>query len=528
MRNFQLPGRSTVHSVDGMAATSSPLATVEAIEVLRAGGNAVDAAVTAAAVLSITEPHMTGIGGDCFALIGQPDGTIAGLNGSGRAAMAANEYWLKQSRLNEVGPDSAHSVTVPGAVDGWSKLLARFGTMTLAEALQPAIRIAEDGTPVTPRVALDWAGQVARLSLSEGGRLHFLRHGRAPETGVVMRYPALAKSLRVIAREGRDGFYSGEIAEDIVSYLKSRGSLLTLEDFAGTRADWVEPLSACFEDHEIVELPPNGHGVTTLIALNILRHLDLKRHAADSGERIHLEVEAMRLAWIYRNRHVADPEWVDVPIEEMLSEATAGRLAGLISSTKAITDPEGLVPRPQSDTVYLSAVDSKRMAVSFINSVYDPFGSAIVTPKTGITLQNRGACFVTDPAHPNCIGPGKRPLHTLMPGMIRRKQQITHSFGVMGGAYQPMGHLSVVVNRLLYQMDVQEALDFPRYFHAKGVLGLEDGVSARAAKLLEEKGHRVVPVSQPLGGGQMIELDHRQGTLIGGSDPRKDGLALGC
>ncbi|HYM99406.1 MAG TPA: gamma-glutamyltransferase, partial [Aestuariivirgaceae bacterium] len=373
MRNFQLPGRSTVHSVDGMAATSSPLATVEAIEVLRAGGNAVDAAITAAAVLSITEPHMTGIGGDCFALIGQPDGTIAGLNASGRAAMAANEYWLKQSRLNEVGPDSAHSVTVPGAVDGWSKLLARFGTMTLAEALQPAIRIAEDGAPVTPRVALDWAGQVARLSLSEGGRLHFLCHGRAPETGVVMRYPALAKSLRVIAREGRDGFYSGEIAEDIVSYLKSRGSLLTLEDFAGTRADWVEPLSACFEDHEIVELPPNGHGVTTLIALNILRHLDLKRHAADSGERIHLEVEAMRLAWIYRNRHVADPEWVDVPLEEMLSEATAGRLASLISSTKAITDPEGLVPRPQSDTVYLSAVDSKRMAVSFINSVYDPF-----------------------------------------------------------------------------------------------------------------------------------------------------------
>jgi gamma-glutamyltranspeptidase/glutathione hydrolase len=528
MRNFQLPGRSTVHSVDGMAATSSPLASVEAIEVLRAGGNAVDAAITAAAVLSITEPHMTGIGGDCFALIGQPDGTIAGLNGSGRAALAANEDWLKQSRLNEIDPDSAHSVTVPGAVDGWSKLLARFGTMTLAAALQPAIRIAEKGTCITPRVALDWAGEVARLALSEGGRLHLLRHGRAPKAGEVMRYPALANSLRIIAKEGRDGFYSGEIADDIINYLKSRGSLLTVEDFARTRADWVEPLSARFENHEIAELPPNGHGVTTLIALNILRHLDLKRHPADSGERIHLEVEAMRLAWIYRNRHVADPEWVNLPIEEMLSGDRSQQLASLISSRKAMTDPEELVPMPQSDTVYLSVVDSKRMAVSFINSVYYPFGSAIVTPKTGITLQNRGACFVTDPKHPNCIGPGKRPLHTLMPGMIRKGETITHSFGVMGGAYQPMGHLSVVVNRLLYHMDVQEALDFPRYFHAEGVLRIEEGVSLKAAKLLEEKGHRVMPASEPLGGGQMIELDHSQGTLIGGSDPRKDGLAIGC
>jgi gamma-glutamyltranspeptidase/glutathione hydrolase len=528
MRNFQLPGRSTAHSVDGMAATSSPLATLEAIEVLRAGGNAADAAVTAAAVLCITEPQMTGIGGDCFALVGQTDGTIAGLNGSGRAAMAANEDWLRQARLNDIGADSVHSITVPAAVDGWSKLLARFGTITLAEALQPAIGIAEKGTPVTPRVALDWAQEVERLSLSEGGRLHLLRQGRAPKAGEVMRFPAMASALKIIAKEGRDGFYLGGIAEEIVEHVRSQGSLLTLEDFARTQADWVEPLSTSFEGHEIVELPPNGQGVTTLVALNILRHLDLKRYPADSGERIHLEVEAMRLAWIYRNRHVADMEWVDLPIEEMLSQKTSQRLASLISGKKAMADPQGLMGMSHSDTVYLSVVDSKRMAVSFINSVYHSFGSAVVTSKTGIALQNRGACFVTDPTHPNCIGPGKRPLHTLMPGLIKSGGRILYSFGVMGGAYQPMGHLSVAVNRLLYHMDVQEALDFPRYFHANGVISLEEGVSLHAAKVLEQKGHRVTTASEPLGGGQMIEIDHRQGTLIGASDPRKDGMALGC
>lgn len=527
MRNFQLPGRSTVHSLNGAAATSSPLATLEAIGVLRGGGNAVDAAVTAAAVLCITEPHMTGIGGDCFALVGQADGTITGLNASGRAAMAADESWLRNSRIDGIDTDSVHSVTVPGAVDGWSKLLERFGTITLAEALQPAIRIAENGTPVTPRVAADWASEADRLNLSEGGRMHLLRGNRAPTTGEVMRYPALAKSLRIIARHGRDGFYLGKIANDIVSHLKAKGGLLTLDDFARTQADWVEPLTASFAAHDIVELPPNGHGVTTLIALNVLRHLDLKRHPADSAERIHLEVEAMRLAWVYRNRHVADRDFMDVAIEEMLSETNSKRLAGLISESKAMADPDGLPPLPKSDTVYLCVVDSERLAVSFINSLYHSFGSAIVTPDTGIALQSRGACFVTDPGHPNCIGPGKRPLHTLMPGMIRKGPHITHCFGVMGGSYQPMGHLSVAVNRLLYGMDAQEAIDFPRYFHSQGILSVEDGVPAKTAKDLQSRGHRVVRASEPLGGGQMIEVDHEQGTLIGASDPRKDGVALG-
>jgi gamma-glutamyltranspeptidase/glutathione hydrolase len=526
MRNFQLPGRSTAHALHGLAATSSPLATLEAVAVLKAGGNAVDAAVTAAAVLCITEPHMTGIGGDCFALIGHGDGTVHGLNASGRSAMAADGDWLKRTKLNGIDPDSVHAITVPGAVDGWQALLERFGTMTLGQALEPAIRIAETGTAVTPRVAYDWAGEAHRLGADEGGRLYLLPRGRTPRAGEVMRYPALAKSLRLIAEHGREGFYS-EIAKDIIDYLKPQGSLLTLDDFARTKAEWVEPISMAMGAHEIIELPPNGQGVTTLIAVNILRHLDLQAHAPDSAERIHLEAEAMRLAWLYRNRHVADSDAVDIAMSDLLSGKMGKQLAGLISASRAMDEPEGLAPTPKSDTVYLTVVDKGRLAVSFINSLYDSFGSGRTTPKTGITLQNRGACFVTEPGHPNCIGPGKRPLHTLMPGMIKKGRKISHSFGVMGGAYQPMGHLSVAVNRLLYGMDVQEAIDFPRHFPLDGVLRLEDGVGASIAEALERKGHKVARADQPMGGGQMIEIDEETGSLIGGSDPRKDGLALG-
>ncbi|MGH6875706.1 MAG: gamma-glutamyltransferase family protein, partial [Aestuariivirgaceae bacterium] len=348
MRNFQLPGRSTVHALDGMAATSSPAASLAAVEVLRAGGNAVDAAVTAAGVLCVSEPHMTGIGGDCFAIIGRPDGSTIGLNASGRAAKAADGDWLKAARLNGIDPDSIHSVTVPGAVDGWSTLLSKFGTMTLAEALQPAIRLAEQGMPVTPRVAHDWAQEVERLGRSEGGRMHFLPRGQAPKAGEVMRYPALGRTLRAIAKHGREGFYAGEVAEDMVTHLASLGSLLTLEDFGETAAEFVDPLSTEFANHEVLELPPNGHGLTTLIALNILRQLDLRHHAADSAERMHLEMEAMRLAWIYRNRHVADGAYVDVPVEALLSERTAEQLAALISIDETMTDPEGLAPMPKS------------------------------------------------------------------------------------------------------------------------------------------------------------------------------------
>jgi gamma-glutamyltranspeptidase/glutathione hydrolase len=527
MRNFEMPGRSPAYAANGMAATSSPLATLAALDVLRSGGNAVDAAVTASAVLCVTEPHMTGIGGDCFALIGKPDGRVVGLNGSGRASRDADANWLSASGLAEIGLNCVHSITVPGAVDAWDRLLHEYGTVSLREALAPAITHAEKGVPISPRVAADWPEMVPALAEDEGGRLHCLKDGRAPRPGEVMSYPALARTLRLIAENGRDEFYLGSIAADIMDHIGQRGGLLSRKDFEETESTWVDPISTTFADHELLEVPPNGQGITALIALNVLSAFDIGRYPAESAERRHCEIEALKLAWVLRNRHVADPEHLDITIEELLSQDTAGRLAGLIDMDRAIDDPVLRMQMPQSDTVYLTVVDRDRLAVSFINSLYDAFGSGIVTRKTGIALQNRGACFVTTPGHPNCIGPGKRPLHTIIPAMVRHDGDIVMPFGVMGGSFQPMGHIMVMVNRFIYGMDPQEALDFPRVFPESGRVLVEEGMPPRVLAGLEAKGHALVPSGGPLGGGQAIAIDSSSGVLIGGSDFRKDGIALG-
>lgn len=527
MRNFQLPGRSVAYGANGMAATSSPLATLAALDVLKNNGNAVDAAVTASAVLTITEPHMTGIGGDCFALIGKRDGTIEGINGSGRSAKKADATWLAWAKLSSIEPRSIHAVTVPGAVDAWASLLERHGTMDLKEALKPAIRLAEEGVPTTPRVAFDWAEDIKDIAHDEGVKLHYLIHGRAPETGEVMRYPALARTLRLIGEKGRDGFYAGEVAEDIVAHLAARGSLLTLEDFAATQSSWVEPISTTFAGVELLEIPPNGSGLTALIALNILERLDMAKYGEGSPERYHLQIEALKLAWVLRNRHIADAGAMTVEPKALLADKMAQELAALIDMKKALTAPENMVPMPGSDTVYLTVADKEGMAVSFINSIYWGFGSGIVTPKTGITLQNRGANFVTVPGHPNCIGPGKRPLHTIIPAMVRAKGKVELSFGVMGGAYQPMGHMAVMLNRYVYGQDVQTALDFPRLFPQAGRVDVEAGIDATVRRGLAERGHVLADLVEPLGGGQAILFDRKHGVLAGGSDFRKDGLALG-
>ncbi|HTN96831.1 MAG TPA: gamma-glutamyltransferase, partial [Nordella sp.] len=357
MRNFQLPGRSVAYGTEGMAATSSPLATLFALDILRNGGNAVDAAVAASAVLCITEPHMTGIGGDCFALIGKSDGTIEGVNGSGRAGRRADADWLKTARLQSIETRSVHAVTVPGAVDAWAALLARHGTLDLHEALKPAIRLAEAGVPTTPRVAQDWAQEAADLAQDDGAKLHYLKDGRAPCEGEVMRYPALARTLKRIAAQGRDGFYTGEIAEEIVGLLAARGGLLTLEDLAETKASWVEPISTSFAGVELAEIPPNGSGLTALIALNILKQFDMAKYGAHSVERYHLQIEAMKLAWVLRNRHIAERPFMTVAPEDLLSDKTAGDLAALIDMKRAIVNPENRIPMPGSDTVYLTVAD---------------------------------------------------------------------------------------------------------------------------------------------------------------------------
>ena len=524
MRDFDKPGRSAAFGANGMAATSSPLATLAAIDVLRNGGNAVDAAITASAILCITEPHMTGIGGDCFALVGKPDGSVLGLNGSGRSAMAATDDWLKQSRLTEIAPHSVHAVTVPGAIDAWAQLLQAEGTMTLGEALAPAIALAATGSPVTPRVANDWPESQALLAADAGGRLHYLKHGKAPRSGDVMAYPALARTLKHIATNGRDGFYRGEIADEIVGHLKTRGGLLTLEDFETTNSTWVKPISSRFANHDILEIPPNGQGLTVLVALNILKHFGLSRFNPESPERRHLEIEALKLAWVLRNRHIADPDVADIPVSDLLSADTAQKLASQIDMSRCL---DVRIALPGSDTVYLTVVDKNRLSVSFINSIYFGFGSGIVTPRSGITLQNRGHGFSIKPGHPNCIGPAKRPLHTIIPAMVSKAGKIDMAFGVMGGDFQPMGHVMVAVNRYIYGMDPQAALDFPRAFPNAGMVFVESTVPASVLQGLADKGHHIAPASEPLGGGQAIVIDHARGLLIGGSDHRKDGFVLG-
>ncbi len=527
MRNFHTSGRSAVYAAQACVATSSPQASLAAIEMLRSGGNAVDAAIAASAVLCVTEPQMTAIGGDCFALVGNAQGEVSGLNASGRSSAHATAQWLQASGLKEIATTSVHAVTVPGAVDGWAALIDKFGSKTLGDVLQPAIALAQDGHPVGPRTASDWAGLADFIGADEGGRMHYLPDGKAPAAGQMIKCPALARTLGVIAEKGRAGFYEGAVAEDIVTTLKAKGSLLTMEDIAGTRASWVEPIGTTFQGKEILEIPPNGTGLTALVALNILSRFDLARYAPESVERRHLEVEAIRLAWVIRNRHIADPEFADLPVDEILSDKMTDKLAAQISMDRVIPEPEQVVPLPGSDTVYLSVVDKDRMAVSFINSIYHGFGSGIVTPGTGIILQNRGAGFSAVAGHPNCIGPAKRPLHTIIPAMVRENGRIVQSFGVMGGAYQPMGHVAMMLNRFVYGMDPQEALEFPRAFHEDGRLGIEQGVPDHVAAGLRALGHDVHTVDEPYGGGQIIAIDPDSGVLCAGSEPRKDGFAAG-
>ncbi|HUD52350.1 gamma-glutamyltransferase [Parvibaculum sp.] len=528
MRDFHLPGRSTVHSLNGMCATSQPLAAEAAISILKSGGNAVDAAVAASAVLCVVEPYSTGIGGDCFVLLSKKGGSeIVGLNGSGRAPKAAHVDWFLERGIAEIGLSSVHSVTIPGAIDAWEKLLADHGTMELGRVLEPAIRFAEDGFPLSPRIATDWGLLARRLEKDEGARRHYLIDGRAPRLGEIFKSPALAKTLRLIAAQGRKGFYEGPVAEDMVATLKAKGGLHTLEDFAATKANYVEPVRTLYRGREIVEIPPNGQGITALVMLNILERFGLSGLDPNGAERHHIEAEASRLAFEVRDRHVADPDFRSVPVEHMLSGRLADELAARIDPDRALGDVKAAAGPVYRDTVYLTVVDRDRNAVSFINSLYFGFGSAIVAPESGVTFQNRGSGFMIDAAHPNCIEGGKRPLHTIIPGMMLEGGRATMPFGVMGGAYQPVGHAHFVSNLVDYGMDVQEAIDNPRSFHVSGRMEVERGVPRTTREGLTALGHEVAEAFLPWGGGQAILIDWKEGGLVGGSDARKDGAAIG-
>ncbi|SEV89836.1 gamma-glutamyltransferase 2. Threonine peptidase. MEROPS family T03 [Aliiroseovarius sediminilitoris] len=527
MRDFHLPGRSSVFTTNGMCATSHPLAAQVAVSVLKSGGNAVDAAIAAGVLLGICEPQMTGIGGDCFVLLdapGQKD--IIALNGSGRAPGGFSAEALRDRGLAQIPERSVHAVTIPGAVDAFCTLSNDWGRLSLAETLAPAIHYAETGVPVAPRVAMDWKIADRDARLSGVARDFYLQNGSAPQAGDVFRAPMQAKALRAIAQHGRAGFYEGEVARDMVASLTALGGTHNMKDFAKTHAFYTDPISGTYKDVDLVEHPPNGQGATAILLANILSHFDLATLDPFGADRAHIEAEATKLAYDARNRIIADPDET-TRLDHMLSHSTAEKLAALIDPRKAMPSATRLCEAVHRDTVYLTVVDKDRMSVSLIYSIFHSFGSGFASEKFGILFQNRGAGFNLKEGHPNEAGGNKRPMHTIIPGMLREGGAVTMPFGVMGGAYQPNGHVRFLSNMVDFGMDAQTAIDAPRSFADQGVLKLERGYGPDVRKQLADMGHEIALSDTPIGGAQAIRIDHTRGILIGASDPRKDGCAIG-
>jgi len=524
LRNFQLPGRSAVFATNGLCATSHPLAAKIAIDILQAGGNAADAAIAGGVALGLCEPQMTGLGGDCFVLLKPAaDERILALNGSGRAPGGLSATGMRDRGLSAVPLYGPEAVTIPGAVDAFCRLAAEWGSLPLAQTLAPAIRYAEEGVPVAPRTARDWAE--AAGNLQGDARRHYLIQGAAPRVGQVFRAPGQADVLRRIAAEGRSGFYEGAVAEDMVASLRAAGGTHTLADFAATASTWDEPISGRYKGVELVEHPPNGQGATAILMLGILSHFDLTPLDPFGADRAHLEAEAAKLAYDARNRFIADSRHV-TRLDHMLSPETARRLAALIDPRRAMPAAAPLAGAVHRETVYLAVVDRNRMAVSLIYSVFHSFGSGLASARYGINFQNRGAGFVLTQGHPNEAGGGKRPMHTIIPAMLKQDGRVMMPFGVMGGAYQPNGHARFVTNMIDFGMDPQSAIDGARCFSGEDGFEIESGYRPEVRAALAGMGHTMIDADGPLGGAQAILMDD-SGVLQGASDPRKDGCALG-
>jgi gamma-glutamyltranspeptidase/glutathione hydrolase len=540
--------RSPVISRSGIVAASQPLAVAAGLEIMRKGGNAADAAVATAAALNVTEPTSTGIGGDMFALYYDANtGRVSALNGSGRAPAALTLERLKKEGLiqnpdtlpfaeQELPPYHAHTITVPGACAGWCDLVQVFGKLTLGEILAPAIRLAEEGFPVAPVTAHSWeyaAGRQLRQALN-GKEMTI--DGRAPKPGEIFRNPGLARTFRNVAEGGSQAFYQGEIAQAIAAVIQAAGGCMREEDLAGHTSTWEEPIHISYRGVRFWECPPNGQGLAALLALNLLKGFDLASLPPYSAERLHLEIEAMRLAFAEARWYVADPAFNPAPIAQLLSNEYASLRRVLIDPQRATLDQKYGVPFAGSDTVYFSVVDGEGNACSFINSNYMGFGTGIVPSGWGFSLQNRGHNFSLDPEHPNALAPGKRPYHTIIPAMATREMDgsLFASYGVMGGFMQPQGHLQVAIALVDDDLDPQAALDRSRFCIGAGTAGgsvsLEEGIPLETAAQLQAMGHPVEPVSGYgrglFGRGQVIFRDQKTGVLWAGSDPRADGCAM--
>lgn len=533
--------RSPVIARHGMVAASQPLAAMAGTRILMQGGNAADAAVATAAALAVTEPHMTGLGGDAFALHYEPvTHAVTALNGSGRAPAALTLDLIHSQNLADGDrirdAHHAHCVTVPGACAAWCDLVARHGSLSMRQVLAPAIQLAEEGFPVSPLTARGWDnGARGILSRSWNGTEMTLG-GRAPRAGEVWKNPGLGRVLRAVAEGGKDAYYRGDIAQAIVSAVNQCSGVMTLEDLASHESTWVEPISSTYRGVRVWECPPNGQGLAALIALNILEGFDLRSMPPLGVERMHLLIEAMRVAFADTSWYVADPALCPAPLDRLLSKPYAEERRRLIDPTRATMDTKHGAPVATSNTVYFCVVDGDGRAVSFINSNYDAFGSGIVPKGCGFVLQNRGHGFVLDPAHPNVLAPGKRPYHTIIPGMLTREEDgsLYGPFGVKGTFMQPQGHMQVVVGMIDDGLDPQAALDRPRFRLTDAVpysaVRLEQGIPLETMSALAELGHTVIPIAgygrTQVGTGQIIRREP-DGVLWGGSDPRGDGLAIG-
>ena len=512
---------------NGMAATSHPLATEEALNILKKGGNAVDAAITASIILSVVEPNATSIGGDCFAIVKMEGKDPVSYNGSGIAPEKANYNFFKSKNIDKIGLTSPHSVTIPGAVDAWKKIHDDFGKLDFEELFIPAINIARDGFKVTKVVANAWNKSLKKLTEDQNSKKLILNNGRSYKVGEVRKSEPLATTLESISKKGISEFYSGPIAEDIVNTLNRLGGLHTLEDFSKQKTIKSKTISSEYRDIDIHQCPPNGPGVTVLIMMKLLQKLKIENYKFDSIERFHLEAEVTKQAYKIKEENLGDPDFINLNLDKILSEETVDEIANKISLNKCSEVGDLNIPN-HPETVYLTVVDKDLNTVSIINSVCYAFGSAITTEKTGIILHNRGTNFRVEEDHPNCIEGLKRPLHTIIPGMVIDKNgdQVL-SYGVMGGQYQPVGQVHVLNSILDFNLSPQQAISFPRAFHFNNIYKLERTVSKDVMQGLKEIGHNVEYIDETHGGGQAISIDRKNGNLIGGSDPRKDGYAKG-
>lgn len=524
--------RSVVMGTQGMVSSSQTLATLAGYKILLKGGNAVDAAIAMVSTLNVVEPHSVGIGGDAFALIYLArENKLIGMNASGRAPYRANIKWFREKGIDEVPERGILAVTVPGALHGWAQALERYGTLSLGDVFDDAIYYAENGYPVSEVIAGEWKNMEKLLLSSEGSSKTYLIDQKSPRPGQMFFNKDLAQTYKKIVRDGTETFYEGEICDAIIKFSDRNNGLLSPRDFRDHNTTWLEPISTDYRGYTIYELPPNGQGLTVLEMLNILEGYDIDTLKHNSPEYLHLLIEAKKAAFSDRDYYITDPDFEKIPVAGLLSKGYAKKIRDRIDRNRAKAPPVPPSYRRRSETVYVTAVDKDRNAVSFISSIFMHFGSGMVVDGTGIILQNRGNSFSLDPNHLNRLEPRKRPMHTIIPAMVFKDGNFLISFGVMGADMQPQGHVQFLVNLIDFKMNLQEAIDAPRARHLEGMeVCLENGISDEVASSLHAKGHQLFKEDSPVnqvGGGQAIYLDRKQNILLGASDRRKDGCALG-